>query len=108
MSCAVLSYHGRERIKERIGVSKSRIERTAEQALENGVRRDEATGSMKRYMESLLAKNPTARNARIYCGNVYIFSGRNVLITAFPLPSRYRKIENKIRKNRANEMNEED
>ena len=99
MSCVVITDHARARFKERTSMPKSRVEKNMERALDNGVRREETSGRLRRYIDSIYFKNRNANNIRIYCGFVYVFS-RNVLITAFELPQKYRMLEVEIRKSR--------
>lgn len=88
--------HAAKRMKERLGISKSTSEKNAEKALRLGIRHSDTSGSLHRYITSLYWKEQTANNARIYCGNVYIFHNET-LITVFPLPQRYRKTVERIR-----------
>ena len=48
-------------------------------------------------IEEPFEKNQTANNVRIYCDNVYIFHNET-LITVFPLPQKYRKTAEQIRR----------
>lgn len=103
MSCVVLTDHARSRYKSRTSVSKSRMEKDAQKALENGVRFDETSGGLRRYIDALHWTNPKVNNIRIYCGRVYIFSG-SVLITVFDLPEKYRRKETEMRIRKRREM----
>lgn len=97
--CVVITNHAKARIKERTSMSKRMVEKNVELAKRNGVSREETSGSLRRYIDSIFYKKKTANNIRIYCGFVYVFSGE-VLITAFELPQRYRGIELAIRSKR--------
>ena len=88
--------HAAKRMKERLDISKRTIDKNAERALQLGVKHSDTSGSLHRYITSLYWKDQTANNARIYCGNVYIFHNET-LITVFPLPQRYRKTVERIR-----------
>ena len=51
-------------------------------ALEKGLKRNEANGQLKRYMDKLYFTNPDAGNIRIYAEKVWIFS-EDKLVTVF-------------------------
>lgn len=99
MSCVIITDHAKARIKERTSMSKKSVEKNVESAKINGIKREETSGSLRRYLDSIFFKKMTANNIRIYCGMVYVFSG-DVLITTFRLPEKYRKTEILIRKKR--------
>lgn len=83
--------HAENRFKERAGLPKRVVAKSAAAALERGVAQGEATGALRRYMDALYLRYGVANNVRIYCGNVYIFCGET-LITIFALPQNLRKI----------------
>lgn len=89
--------HAVKRTKERLGLSKKLAAKNAERALAEGLRHRDTGGSLYRYIESLYWKNRTANNVRIYCNYVYIFHD-SLLITVYPLPQRYRKTVDKLRR----------
>lgn len=60
------SNHAKTRIKERCGLGKDSGDRLAAIALEKGLKRNEANGQLKRYMDKLYFTNPDAGNIRIY------------------------------------------
>ena len=97
--CVVITNHAKARIKERTSMPKKMVEKNVELAKANGVRREETSGSLRRYIDSIYYKKKAANNIRIYCGFVYVFAG-DVLITAFELPPKYRSIELAIRSKR--------
>lgn len=102
---AYVTNHATKRTKERLGLSKKLATKNAERALAEGLRHRDTGGSLFRYIESLYWKNRTANNVRIYCNYVYIFHD-SLLITVYPLPQRYRKTVDKLRKEK-NIENEE-
>ena len=89
--------HATKRTKERLGLSKKLTTKNAERALVEGLHHRDTGGSLYRYIESLYWKNRTANNVRIYCNYVYIFHD-SLLITVYPLPQRYRKTVDKLRR----------
>ena len=76
------SNHAKTRIKERCGLGKDSGDRLAAIALEKGLKRNEANGQLKRYMDKLYFTNPDAGNIRIYAEKVWIFS-EDKLVTVF-------------------------
>ena len=89
--------HAARRTKERLGLSKKLSHKNAENALRYGIRHSDTSGSLNRYRTALYWKHETANNIRIYCNNVYIFHSET-LITIFPLPQKYRKAADQIRR----------
>lgn len=94
---ARVTSHAAKRTKERLGIPKRISEKNAKKALQFGIRHSETSGGLHRYISSLYWKQQTANNVRIYCGNVYIFHDET-LITVFPLPQKYRKTADRLRK----------
>ena len=94
---AYVTNHAVKRTKQRLGLPKKLAEKNAERALAEGLRHRDTGGSLYRYIESLYWKNKTANNVRVYCNFVYIFHD-SLLITVYPLPQRYRKTAEKLRK----------
>lgn len=94
---ARVTNHAARRTKERLGISKRLSEKNADKALQMGIRHSDTSGSLHRYITALYWKNQTANNVRIYCDTVYIFHNET-LITVFPLPQKYRKTAEQIRR----------
>lgn len=95
---ANITKHAMKRSKSRLGLSKDGSEKNATRALINGISHSDTAGALNKYITSLYFKHKTANNVRIYCGSVYIFCN-DVLITVFPLPQKFRKtVENIKRK----------
>lgn len=85
-----LTYHGRKRIKERVGVGKSgrKIERAASIALEKGIDRAETKGSLNKYLTKTMIFHKCGNNMKIHASQIWVFQDE-VLITVKPLPSRF-------------------
>ena len=94
---ARITRHATQRMRQRLGISKRTTEKNAEKALAHGIKHSDTRGSLHRYISSLYWKEQTANNARIYNNSVYIFHN-NTLITVFPLPQKYRKTAEHIRR----------
>lgn len=86
---ATLTDHAAKRAKERLGVPKRAALKNADRAFEYGLRLDNATGDLKRYMSGL-NRNRGGGDARIYGEHVYIFVGQQ-LITVYRLPREFQK-----------------
>lgn len=91
MSEAIVTKHGAERMRGRIGIPKKAVQRLADIALSEGVRHSETTGALHRYISALYHKEKTANQIRLYGDKTYIFQG-NKLITVIPTPNKYLKI----------------
>ena len=90
--------HGEKRLKERCGVPKRAVQRNAQTAYEKGLNYENATGKLKKYIDS---KNESTQitDVRIWNGNVYVFFGE-ALLTVYPLPKKYTKREIQLRMKR--------
>lgn len=90
--------HGAKRLKERCGVPKRAVQRNAQTAYEKGLSYENATGKLKKYIDS---KNESTQitDVRIWNGNVYVFFGE-ALLTVYPLPKKYTKREIQLRQKR--------
>ena len=67
-----LTDHAIKRMK-RLTPSKSPIQKLAREALEFGIKTSEASGDLKKYIDSLYFYNKSANNIRIYHQKVFIF-----------------------------------
>lgn len=82
--------HGKQRVKDRIGLSKNLSASISEKALEYGMKHCETKGKLKKYYDCLYLKHKTANNIRIYHEKVFIFSD-NTLITILDLPNNLKR-----------------
>ena len=97
----VVTNHGEQRVKDRLGLSKKLADKISQKALEHGIKHSETKGSLKRYIDALYLKHKKANNIRIYHRKVYLFK-EEILITVLNLPNRYSAITDKLQKNKAN------
>lgn len=89
MENCIITKHSKERCKERLGLSKSCINKKAHKALKHGIHYYDASGSLKRYMGYLYESHyRDANNIIIYNRDVFIFKG-SILITIFHVPKQY-------------------
>lgn len=87
--------HAYDRMSERIGLNSSASQRMAQKALEKGIKHNETSGKLNRYLSSLFYAYKTANNIRIYGEHVYLFSNE-VLITVLYLDNEYKSTVKKI------------
>lgn len=94
----IVTKHASKRIRKRLNVSKSSVDTNAEQAYLNGVTHAETSGSLNRYINMLYLSNTNhANHIVLYNQYVYFFKGRT-LITMMLIPQRYRKIAERLQK----------
>jgi len=98
-----LSNHGKERLHERVGLSKKSVEKNALLALENGLTHSDTTGRLNKYITKLYLQGRNANNIRVYNHYVYLFAG-NTLITVMHLPQNLCEIADKQNKRRINNI----
>lgn len=89
--------HADKRMRKRIGINRSAVERMARKAMTEGYTRHDFSGSLRRYLDSLYYYNCSANNIRVWSEKVWIFSD-NTLITVLDLPQRYKNRANGIAK----------
>ena len=87
-----LTKHGRDRIRERVGIGKSddKINRAAQKAYERGIKYTDVKGTLKRYLDRMYLIHGDGGNIRIHAGNLWIFEGSR-LITVKNIPARYQR-----------------
>jgi len=95
MTEIIITEHGAQRLKDRLGLSKKLAEKNARKALEWGVTHAEAKGRLRKYFDKLYLSCGIANNVRVYCRHVYIFHG-NVLITIMDLPRNLHRLADQI------------
>ena len=96
---ATITDHGRQRIKDRIGLRKKQSNSIAEKALQHGICHYESKGRLKKYFDKLFLSHRTANNIRIYHEKVFIFKD-DVLITVMDLPNDLKRSALSISKNK--------
>lgn len=97
MEDVVVTVHGAQRTKERIGLSKKLAKKNAAKALEFGLSHSETKGMLKRYVDKLYFRGENINNIRIYHRCVYMF--RDIkLITVIPLPRNLWTLADKLQK----------
>ncbi len=98
-----VTWHGKNRLKQRVGIPKRASQKQTQRAFEKGISITETVGSLRNYLDGVFLKEGTANNLRVWNGSVYIFADER-LLTVYTLPSRFRKTELTIMKKKK-EMN---
>lgn len=88
---SVITDHAEKRLRKRIGLNKSSLQKMTDKALEKGISHAETSGSLHRYIDKLYLTERKANNIKIYGEYVYLFRD-STLITVFALPSKFHKI----------------
>lgn len=84
-----ISHHAKSRLKQRCGLKKQSFARTVEHVLLEGMKHEDASGRLKKYLDFLWFSHKNSNNTRIYGETVYLFRNSK-LITVIPLPKEYR------------------
>lgn len=85
-----ITKHAEQRLKERVGLNKKALQRAAEAAYDKGIKHQETTGSLKKWVTSLYFNNKAANNIRLYNEKAWIFTDQK-LITVIPMPVSLKK-----------------
>lgn len=93
--------HGGHRLRDRMGLNKSSIEKNCKSAIEKGLARYETDGRLRKYLDYKFQGQQ--RNIRVYNRYIYIFDREYLLITVWPLPPNLYLIADKQQKRRAEE-----
>jgi hypothetical protein len=99
MSAPHVTVHAHERGRERLGLSRAAVERTAAIALRDGITRGETSGSLRRYLDAIVIEHGKGFNLRLHGHQVYIFEGQ-VLITILQLQARWYGTVDKLARQR--------
>lgn len=81
----IVTKHAQKRLKERCRLSKKASERLANIAYEQGMRHNETTGNLRKWVDSLYFYNETANNIRLYGDKAFIFCDYK-LVTVLQIP----------------------
>ena len=91
---AVISDHAFLRGKERLGLNKKALQRTADKALTSGTARILFTGGFRRYLDKLFHSHEKSPNLLIFGHHIYVFCGVT-LVTVLEVPREYVKTATK-------------
>lgn len=95
----ILTRHGTQRTKERLGISKKLADKNATKALRYGVRHADTSGQLHKYCDGVYLNHKNGNNLRIYNRHVYVFYNE-ILITVFRLPKMFIAQAEKLQKQR--------
>jgi hypothetical protein len=94
--------HGKDRIRDRVGVPLKSVDRVAQTAFDRGVTHAETAGSLNRYLSGIYLNKHRGNNLRIWGEKVYIFEN-DALITVLNLPNKYKRVVREIMRKRDKE-----
>jgi hypothetical protein len=89
MKPVALTHHGIQRGKQRAGLDKRALEKTAAKAREEGIVAGDTTGCLRRYMDGMLIEHKGSICC-IHGNHIFCFRGE-VLITVLDLPLAHRR-----------------
>jgi len=84
-----LTHHGVKRGKERAGLDRGALEKTAAKAKECGLVAGDTSGRLRRYMDGMLIEHKGA-TCYVHGNHIFCFRG-DVLITVLDLPLAHRR-----------------
>lgn len=90
----ILTDHAIDRAKQRLGLSKSAIARSAAKALQKGINRIKTVGSLRRYLDGQWHLYDEHLDIIVWGEHLYIFDS-TVLITMYCLPTKYKRAARK-------------
>ena len=99
---SLVTKHGEQRIKDRIGLSKKISQEICDKALKDGIAHKETTGSLCKYLDKIYLQYKRSNNTRIYHEKVFLFNNET-LITVLDLPNNFKRLVEKIKLNKKNE-----
>lgn len=89
----IVTKHGEERIRGRLGLPARAVERMARNALARGKKRTEFTGPLRSYLDKLYRRGMMENRATdiiVYNHVIYLFCNRH-LLTCWKVPSKLKK-----------------
>lgn len=94
---AIITDHAFIRGKERLGLNKKALQRTADKALDSGAPRTEYTGGFRRYLDKLWHGHDQKGDLIVFGHHIYVFQGV-VMVTVLEVPREYVKTATKGKK----------
>ena len=82
---ADVTRHASKRMRERVGIPKKAVQRTAQLALDYGYRHSQTRGKLNEFLNKVYLQQGTANNMRVFGDKVYVFCG-NTLVTVLQIP----------------------
>ena len=78
--------HAEKRIRERSGIPKRAIKRSAQLAFDTGYRHSETKGRLREFLDAVYLREGTANNMRVFGDKVYVFCN-HTLVTVLQIPA---------------------
>lgn len=78
----LVTRHGEERLRKRMGASRKGAERRAKQAINKGMPLEEFGGCLRAFLEQ---KREVGKHYFVYGGHFYVFDTTWVLTTCYPV-----------------------
>lgn len=94
---AIVTSHGSERMRERMGLNKKSLDEVCNKALSRGIKHGDTSGALRKYLDGIYMSHRHSNNTRIYNHKVFVFNGE-ILITVLNLPNRFKGQVNNINK----------
>jgi len=85
---SLVTRHAMTRGKQRLGLGKKAMQRTADKALLLGRKHEEFTGGLRRYLDCVYLEHKKASNMRVHGQFIYLFAGVT-LITVLNVPPKF-------------------
>jgi hypothetical protein len=82
--------HAKVRARQRLGIPSRAIKRLLPRILANGKRREQFSGALRRYLDSI-HRQENQKDIVVWSGYIYILH-ENKLVTVFAVPQEYRKL----------------
>lgn len=71
----IVSGHGDERVRHRLGLPRSAVQKEVERAKTKGIARTDLSGRMRRVLDALYHRHGHYGDYRLYRGWVFVFKG---------------------------------
>ena len=82
-----VSKHGDLRARERMGIPRKAVKRTADKAMKHGIDRNTSRGPLRMFIEATHRKHRGVEAiVKVYGDQAFIFAGGS-LVTVFPVPA---------------------
>lgn len=96
--------HGMKKVRHRLGLPKKAVSREADRAWNEGTKPEDMPGALRHYCE--VKGDDHEAVARIYGEHLFFFSESGLLITAYPVPPKYRHALARLRGENPHHHNE--
>lgn len=88
-----VTFHGKQRIKERIGIPKRSASKAFDKILKSAKKRDCFTGNFRKYLDQLAQRTGTYGDPAepLVMGEYIFIVGNDELVTTYKMPKKFRK-----------------